>query len=153
MYVSNQVSWEYVRGLEALDTRLTSSFVRRIDPSKAVVTRREESTSVTALQELCKSPPKRKMSIITAVVCRTPGFSEWNRHCQLRRGTLTSSVDSGIAPQVNSPPLHAGFWVEDSTSCATDFFQVDSFLNLIVAREEEQTQSAEMVIGGREKSI
>lgn len=29
--------------------------------------------------------------------------------------------------------------VKASTSCATDFFQVDSYLNLIVAREAEQT--------------
>lgn len=28
--------------------------------------------------------------------------------------------------------------VKASASCATDFFQVESYLNLIVAREEEQ---------------
>lgn len=49
------------------------------DPWKAAVTHQEESTLVIPVQELCMSLPKRRMDVVTAVVCRVPGFSELNQ--------------------------------------------------------------------------
>ncbi|XP_076197666.1 uncharacterized protein LOC143161986 [Aptenodytes patagonicus] len=49
---------------------------REVGPWEAAVTHQEKSMLVIPLQELCISLPKRKINIITVVVCRVPGFSE-----------------------------------------------------------------------------